>query len=154
MNLSFISHPSCHEHRMGAHHPECPERLYAIQDRLIASGMEMLVTHYDAPEASVEQLASVHDRGYIEGIFEAAPQATDVLSWIDGDTAMNQHSLEAALRSAGAAMRSPIIRSAIHATWAISTRRRSSSMRWWRWSAGSTRISALAGGTAMPIRAT
>lgn len=104
MNLAFISHPTCHEHRMGAHHPECPERLYAIQDRLIASGMEMLVTHYDAPEAGLEQLASVHDRDYIQGIFDAAPKAADVLSWIDGDTAMNHHSLEAALRSAGAAI--------------------------------------------------
>ena len=87
---------------MGAHHPECPERLYAIQDRLIASGMEMLVTHYDAPAASVEHLARVHDRDYIDGIFAAAPRASDVLAWIDGDTAMNSHSLDAALHAAGA----------------------------------------------------
>jgi len=89
---------------MGAHHPECPERLYAIQDRLIASGMEMLVTHYDAPAASVEDLARVHDRDYIQGIFDAAPRADDVLTWVDGDTAMNSHSLDAALHSAGAAI--------------------------------------------------
>jgi hypothetical protein len=37
---------------MGAHHVEVPERLHAIGDRMIASGMEMLVTHYDAPKAS------------------------------------------------------------------------------------------------------
>ncbi len=105
MNLAFISHPSCREHRMGAHHPECPERLYAIGDRLIASGMEMLVTHYDAPMASVEQLARVHDRAYIEHIFKSAPIAADALTWIDGgDTAMNQHSLDAALHAAGAAI--------------------------------------------------
>jgi acetoin utilization deacetylase AcuC-like enzyme len=104
MNLAFISHPACREHRMGAHHPECPERLYAIQDRLIASGMEMLVTHYDAPAASVEDLARVHDRDYIQGIFDAAPRADDVLTWVDGDTAMNSHSLDAALHSAGAAI--------------------------------------------------
>ncbi|MBK1717955.1 histone deacetylase family protein [Thiocystis violacea] len=104
MNLAFISHHACKEHKMGAHHPECPERLHAIQDRLIASGMEMLVTHYDAPAASVEDLARVHDRDYIQGIFDAAPSARDVLTWIDGDTAMNSHSLEAALHSAGAAI--------------------------------------------------
>lgn len=104
MNLAFISHSSCKEHRMGAHHPECPERLNAIQDRMIASGMEMLVTHYDAPAASVEQLARVHDRDYIQSIFDAAPTTPDTLAWVDGDTAMNSHSLEAALHSAGAAI--------------------------------------------------
>lgn len=104
MNLAFISHAACKEHKMGAHHPECPERLHAIQDRMIASGMEMLVTHYDAPQATVEQLARVHDRDYIQKIFDAAPQADDVLSWVDGDTAMNSHTLPAALHSAGAAI--------------------------------------------------
>lgn len=104
MNLAFISHPLCKEHKMGAHHPECPERLYAIQDRLIASGMEMLVTHYDAPAASLEQLARVHDRDYIQSIIDTAPKAADVLAWVDGDTAMNNHTLEAALHSAGGAI--------------------------------------------------
>lgn len=103
MNLAFISHEACKDHKMGAHHPECPERLHAIQDRLIASGMEMLMTHYDAPEATLDQLARVHDRDYIQGIFDAAPKADDVLAWVDGDTAMNRHTLPAALRAAGGA---------------------------------------------------
>lgn len=89
---------------MGAHHPECPERLYAIQDRLIAAGLEMLLTHYDAPAASIEQLARAHDRAYIQMIHDSAPHAADVLTWIDGDTALNQHSLAAALHAAGAAI--------------------------------------------------
>ncbi len=89
---------------MGAFHPECPERLHAISDRMIASGMEMLVTHYDAPEATLDQLARVHDRTYIARIFAAAPKDTDALAWLDGDTAMNRGTLPAALRSAGAAI--------------------------------------------------
>jgi len=104
MNLAFISHPECRYHRMGAHHPEMPERLHAIQDRLIASGMEMLVTHYDAPVATFEQLTRVHDPAYVRMIQEAAPEADDVLVWIDGDTAMNKGTLPAALRSAGASI--------------------------------------------------
>ncbi len=75
MNLAFISHHLCHDHRMGAHHPEQPERLHAIQDRMIASGMEMLVTHYDAPEATVEQLARVHTPEYVRMVFDNAPRA-------------------------------------------------------------------------------
>lgn len=104
MNLAFISHPDCQDHRMGAHHPETPERLHAIQDRMIASGMEMLVTHYDAPRASVEQLTRVHDPDYVQMIFDAAPKVDDVLTWVDGDTAMCQGTLPAALRAAGAAI--------------------------------------------------
>ena len=96
MNLAFISHPDCQRHRMGAHHPEAPDRLHAIQDRLIASGMEMLVTHYDAPAATFEQLTRAHDPGYVRGIEEAAPRGEDSLVWIDGDTAMCKWTLEAA----------------------------------------------------------
>ncbi|MEA3276622.1 MAG: histone deacetylase family protein [Pseudomonadota bacterium] len=104
MNLAFISHRACCGHRMGAHHPERPERLHAIQDRLIASGMEMLMTHYDAPEATFEQLIRVHDPSYVRRIEQASPEADDVLAWVDGDTAMNKGTLQAALRAAGAAV--------------------------------------------------
>jgi len=103
MNLAYISHRDCLDHQMGAHHVEVPERLGAIQDRMIASGIEMLVTHYDAPRAQREHLALVHDADYIDMIFAAAPKATDVLTWVDGDTAMSYGTLNAALRAAGAA---------------------------------------------------
>lgn len=89
---------------MGPHHPEAPERLHAIKDRLIASGMEMLVTHYDAPLVTFAQLTRVHDPAYVRMIEEAAPTAADMLTWIDGDTAMSKGTLQAARRSAGAAI--------------------------------------------------
>jgi acetoin utilization deacetylase AcuC-like enzyme len=104
MNLAFIGHHLCQDHRMGAHHPEQPERLHAIQDRMIASGIEMLVTHYDAPEATPQQLTRVHDPDYVRMIFDTAPRADDVLAWVDGDTAMCKATLPAALRAAGAAV--------------------------------------------------
>lgn len=104
MNLAFISHHECQDHRMGAHHPEAPERLHAIQDRLIASGMEMLVTHYDAPLVTLEQLIRVHDPDYVRMIEDASPTGDDELAWIDGDTAMSKGSLQAARRSAGASI--------------------------------------------------
>ena len=102
MNLAYISHQECLDHWMGAHHVEVPERLHAISDRLIAAGIEPLVAHYDAPRASTEQLLSVHDEGYTRMILDAAPSASDVLVWIDGDTAMSHGTLNAALRAAGA----------------------------------------------------
>ncbi len=103
MSLALIGHPLCRAHRMGAHHPECPERLDAIADRLIAAGLDSLLIHYDAPPATETQLARVHDGDYIREIFEAAPEAEE-LHWLDGDTAMNAQSLPAALRAAGAAV--------------------------------------------------
>ncbi len=104
MATAFISHRDCARHEMGAVHPECPARLAAISDQLIASGLDMLLRHYEAPLASREQLGRVHDEQYIATIFQLAP-TDEALVWIDPDTAMNSHTLTAALRAAGAAVR-------------------------------------------------
>ena len=87
---------------MGRHHPECPERLTAIDDRLIAAGLAPLLAHYSAPAAAPEQLRRVHEAGYIDAIYQAAPQHG--YASLDPDTAMNPHSLVAALHAAGAAV--------------------------------------------------
>jgi acetoin utilization deacetylase AcuC-like enzyme len=100
MALAYISHEACALHDMGHYHPEQPARLAVINDRLIATGLEMAVHRHDAPLVSREQLEAVHDAGYIDRIHAVSPASG--LSWIDGDTAMNTHSLEAALRAAGA----------------------------------------------------
>jgi acetoin utilization deacetylase AcuC-like enzyme len=87
---------------MGADHPECPERLHAINDQLIASGLLDHLIHYDAEMASKEQLTQVHTNEYVEWVFQNAP--TDGLINLDGDTAMNKYTLSAALHAAGAAV--------------------------------------------------
>ena len=33
----YFTHPDCRRHDMGRGHPECPQRLDAIEDRLLAS---------------------------------------------------------------------------------------------------------------------
>jgi acetoin utilization deacetylase AcuC-like enzyme len=100
MAIAFISHPDCILHEMGAGHPECPQRLHAIQDQLLASGMELALRHHEAPMASHEQLCQVHDPAYVEHIFQSAPREGYVR--LDPDTLMNPHSLAAARRAAGA----------------------------------------------------
>jgi len=87
---------------MGAHHPEQPARLSAIEDQLIASGLGQLLARYEAPLATDEQLARVHLLDYVQAIREVAPRAGTV--HLDPDTAMNPYSLQAALRAAGAAV--------------------------------------------------
>jgi acetoin utilization deacetylase AcuC-like enzyme len=49
MTTGYFSHSDCRLHEMGAGHPECPERLDAINDRLINSGLGDLLDRRDAP---------------------------------------------------------------------------------------------------------
>ena len=100
MTVALISHPDCLLHDMGAHHPESPARLWAISDQLIASRLDAVLRHYQAPAATRAQLERVHDVDYVESIFRAAPQHG--LIALDPDTAMNPHTLSAALHAAGA----------------------------------------------------
>jgi acetoin utilization deacetylase AcuC-like enzyme len=89
-------------HEMGPHHPECPDRLDAISDRLIASGLDPYLVHRDAPAVTRKQLERVHDREYIAAIEAASPE--EGVCYLDPDTAMNPHSLTAARHAAGAAV--------------------------------------------------
>ncbi|MEK6246297.1 MAG: histone deacetylase family protein, partial [Pseudomonadota bacterium] len=102
MSTAFITHADCLKHNMGAGHPEQPARLTAIEDQLIASGVATYLQRYQAPLATDEQLARVHPIEYVRAIREAAPRSGTV--HLDPDTAMNPHSLNAALRAAGAAV--------------------------------------------------
>jgi acetoin utilization deacetylase AcuC-like enzyme len=102
MTAAFITHPECLKHEMGAHHPERPERLSAIEDQLIASGIAPHLARFEAPLATDEQLARVHPIEYVRAIRNAAPRQGTV--HLDPDTAMNPWSLQAALRAAGAAV--------------------------------------------------
>jgi acetoin utilization deacetylase AcuC-like enzyme len=100
MSTAFITHPDCLKHDMGTGHPEQPARLSAIEDQLIASGIDAYLQRHEAPFATDEQLARVHPIEYVGAIREAAPQSGTV--HLDPDTAMNAHTLDASLRAAGA----------------------------------------------------
>lgn len=100
MITAYITHPDCALHDMGPHHPECPGRLAAIQDRLIACGLDGYLDHHDAPVATAESLARAHSPAYVQQVFDAAPG--DGIVHLDPDTAMCPGSLRAALRAAGA----------------------------------------------------
>jgi acetoin utilization deacetylase AcuC-like enzyme len=103
MIIAYISHPSCSRHQMDASHPESPSRLSVIEDRLIETGFDFALRHYEAPAASLEQLERVHNSDYVARIIRLAPEQG--LEQIDADTAMNPHTLEAALHAAGAAVK-------------------------------------------------
>ncbi len=100
MTTAYITHRECALHDMGPQHPECPERLAAIQDRLIASGLDICLSHHDAPLADIDMLARAHSAEYLRQVFDAAP-ASGIIH-LDPDTAMCRDSLRAARRAAGA----------------------------------------------------
>ena len=100
MQTAYITHPLCLKHDMGSHHPECPARIHAIKDQLIASGLMDYLQSHEAPEATREQLLRVHDADYVDSIAASVPQQGIV--YLDGDTAMNPYTYQAALRAAGA----------------------------------------------------
>ena len=90
-------------HDMGSHHPECPARVAAIEDHLLATGLLLHLVDVEAPPATREQLLRVHDPDYVDVIEASIPERG--LIHLDPDTAMNPHSYHAALRAAGAVIK-------------------------------------------------
>ena len=107
----YFTHPDCRLHEMGPGHPECPERLGAIEDRLLVSGIGPLLEHREAPRASVNDIELAHGRMHVaamrglgQELAEAIEAGGPAYAQIDPDTAMNTHSWDAMLRAAGAAL--------------------------------------------------
>ncbi|SEN30719.1 histone deacetylase family protein [Nitrosomonas marina] len=96
---AYITHSDCLLHDMGPYHPENPQRLKAIAQQLEATGLIEKLRCYESPLATDTQLMRVHPLDYIASIREVSPQKG--LAYLDPDTAMNPHSLNAALRAAG-----------------------------------------------------
>ena len=98
--LAYLSHPACSLHEMGPGHPECPERLASISDHVIALGLDGLIDRREATAATREQLTRVHAGAYVDAVSKAAPASG--LRYLDPDTALNPHSIDAALHASGA----------------------------------------------------
>lgn len=103
MPTAYLTHPSFLLHDMGPYHPECPDRLRAIGDRLISAGLDGYLRHYSAPAAKALEIARVHGADYLAALEAESPASG--LHFLDPDTAMNPHSLTAARHAAGAVVR-------------------------------------------------
>ncbi len=102
MTTGYITHPDFLKHEMGSHHPECPERIQAINDQLIRSGLDRFLHHLDAPLATEDQLELVHSPDHVAFVRDRAPESGYFM--LDGDTIMYPHTYRASLRAAGAAI--------------------------------------------------
>jgi len=102
MSTALITHNDCVLHEISPGHPECPQRIGAILDHLKKENLYDYLTHFDAPLAPPEAAESCHPAAYIQSIVSSSPESGSVQ--LDADTAMNPHSLNAALRGMGAGL--------------------------------------------------
>jgi len=102
MKTAYITHPDCLKHEMTQGHPEEPARLLAIQDQLQSQQLWDFLEHFEPNDASQESLLRAHTQRHIDHLFKNAPQAGQPLFHVDPDTFMNEQTLNAALKSAGA----------------------------------------------------
>jgi acetoin utilization deacetylase AcuC-like enzyme len=102
MTTAYISHSDFLKHEMGSHHPECPERIQAIEDQLILSRVDSFLKRIEPPLATTEQLELVHSSDHVDYVTGHAP--TSGYFMLDGDTIMDPDTLTVSLRAAGAAI--------------------------------------------------
>ncbi len=106
MSTAYYSHAECRLHDMGDGHPECPQRLDAIADQLLASGLSIALDQRDAPLATLAQVERAHTVNYVTQLreFMEQVQASGESRHLDPDTVVCPGTWRAALRSAGAAV--------------------------------------------------
>ncbi len=103
MKFAYVAHPSSLRHEMGEDHPESPDRVAAVADRLLMRGLLDLMDSFEAPQAALTQLGRAHDMRYLLELQALVPSQGYV--FVDPDTAMNPHTFTAALYAAGAAIK-------------------------------------------------
>jgi acetoin utilization deacetylase AcuC-like enzyme len=106
MTTAFYSHTDCRAHDMGRGHPECPQRLDAIHDHLIATGLADALDMRDAPLVTLPQLGRAHSAGYVNELQAQLEPLADSGEHVafDPDTSAGPGTWLAALRGAGAAV--------------------------------------------------
>ena len=106
MPTAYYTHPECRLHDMGEGHPECPQRLDAIADRLLASGLDVALEHREAPLADLAPLTRAHSTAHVMNLKDLLEQvqASGARRAIDADTVASPATWRAALRAAGAAI--------------------------------------------------
>ena len=101
MPTAIVHHPVFEKHDTGAHHPEKPERYTTVMSAL--RGDERLwsdVVEIEAQEARRGYIQACHTPQHFKHVEEAVREG---VGYLDADTMISMHSLEAALRGAGAA---------------------------------------------------
>jgi len=101
VSTAIVHHPVFEKHDTGAHHPEKPERYTTVMNALRADERVWSdVVEIEAEEARRGYIQACHTPQHFKHVEEAVREG---LGYLDADTMISMHSLEAALRGAGAA---------------------------------------------------
>jgi acetoin utilization deacetylase AcuC-like enzyme len=107
----YFTHKNCWRHEMGNGHPECPQRLDAIEDRLLITGLDQALERREATAASMADMELAHGRmhlaslrGLSDGLRDDIAAGGPTHAQVDPDTSINIHSWDAILMAAGAAI--------------------------------------------------
>lgn len=98
----LVYHPAYLEHDMGPGHPESPNRLRAIMDRLEQRGITARLVRIEPRPAKDEWITQVHTPDYVALLKRHAPTSGQVS--LDPDTSMSPGSLTAAYLATGGAL--------------------------------------------------
>jgi acetoin utilization deacetylase AcuC-like enzyme len=103
---AYFTHSDCAAHDMGRGHPECPQRLSAIEDHLIATGLDIALVRHDAPLVALDAVERAHGHGYVAELRDLLEQvqASGQPRALDPDTLASPGTWRATLRAAGAAV--------------------------------------------------
>ena len=98
----FVYDPRYLEHDMGIGHPESPNRLRAITQRLELTGTLARLTRIDPRKAEDKWITQIHAPTYVATLNQHVPTSGRVS--LDPDTSMSPGSLTAAYLAAGGAL--------------------------------------------------
>ena len=101
MQTLLISHSDCEQHEMTHRHPESPARLRAIHTAAAAEDWGGRLGREEARELGVDAFEGIHPAAYLDWLESMQP--AEGLAQLEGDVAINPHSLRAARLAAGAA---------------------------------------------------
>lgn len=98
MSTGLFTHESCYRHLTGPTSPESPDRIMAIEERLVASGLDGAFNRQQTNrQVTFEDLLRAHDRDYIERVKASIPIQASELVHLSEDTIVSQDSWTVAL---------------------------------------------------------
>ncbi len=101
MSTLYLSHEACLDHATPSGHPECADRLRAVEEALTQERFALL-DRDEAPEADLELALLCHNEHYVTELRHMAP--TSGMIYLDGDTSMSPGTWEAVMRGVGGAV--------------------------------------------------
>ncbi|MDW7976872.1 MAG: histone deacetylase [Leptospiraceae bacterium] len=86
------------KHDTGSYHPETPQRLIAIHEKLLKSGVYDRFTMLPKRFATTEEIELVHKKSYIDYVRQVSQRGG---GYLDGDTPVSKDSFDSALLAVG-----------------------------------------------------